>query len=226
MSVHVGGGYGGGGYHGYCGPSYGGRGCYYYGGNRGYYGGYYAYPVYGYASYGYGAYGGYASYPDSSSYYGADYSSPSYAPAPQPTPPAPQPAPAPAAISPSTSMAAGTVDATGNVHSPYSATTFKVDKFADGQIFHDPITGQAFVVHKSETAPAPAPAVPPTTATPTGKLDEFGYVHSPFSTFTFKVQSGNYAQVFHDPFTGQAFTIARRDAAEPVASTASSVRTD
>jgi len=140
------------------------------------------------------------------------------------------------------SMATGKVDESGLIHSPYTSATFKVDKVAPGQIFYDPVTGQPFTVQipapppasapepaavtpPSVTPPASQPAAAPVSAPlsaptpsaslPVGKLDEFGYVHSPFSTFTFKVQNGNYAQVFRDPFTGQSFVVHPKDAPPP-----------
>ena len=226
VSVHIGGGYGG--YHGYSGGSYGGHGYYgcattgYHGycgyGSYGRYGGIYApYPYYGYSSYSYGP-----------SYDYSDYSSPTvYAPSsdgpvypyapPAPLPVTSQTAPAAAPTTPSaaqTTLATGKIDDFGFIHSPYSTATFKSDKIAPGQVFYDPITGQAFTVTKPEPSATPATgAAPSTTALPVGKLDEFGYVHSPFSTFTFKVQNGNYAQVFRDPFTGQSFAIRPKSSA-------------
>jgi hypothetical protein len=135
----------------------------------------------------------------------------------------------------------GTIDPSGYIHSPYTASAFRVENLTDGQVMHDPVTGQLFVVYVNKTpatpvAPSanptpPAQATPPTPSTPTGpipapttmtlplgKLDAFGYVHSPFSTFLFKVQNGNYAQVFRDPFTGQSFGVRVVPAAPALAS--------
>jgi hypothetical protein len=137
----------------------------------------------------------------------------------------------------------GTIDPSGYIHSPYTNSAFKVENLTDGQVLHDPVTGQLFVVYVAKTPAAPAPpsapptppalAPPPTPSTPTGpipaptptatalpmgKLDPFGYVHSPFSTFLFKVQNGNYAQVFRDPFTGQSFGVRVVPAAPALAS--------
>jgi hypothetical protein len=210
---HGGGGYSRGyssGYHGgnYHGGGYnGGYRCYGYGNRYGY--------GYGYAYYGYPfvAFSSPIYYDSGPSYYPGydetDYSTapappPGYDPSQQQQPATPQPSPAtPTAL---VSIPSGTLDDQGNIHSPFSNTTFKADKVSDGQLFHDPVTGQLFQVHvKAATPPPSAPA--PSTAVPTGKLDEYGYVHSPYSTFTFQVQNGNYAQVFHDPFTGQPFTV-------------------
>jgi len=223
-----GGGFGGG-THGYSGPSHGGSHGYsgacsggtYYGGYRGFSGGYYAaYPYsYGYDSYGYEA--------DPVDYsapavYGSTEDTPvyPYAPAAPPASVGPAPDAAPntgsTAATPSGPLVTGKVDDFGFIHSPYTSTTFKPDKIAPGQIFYDPITGQPFTVAKPEAPAIPttptAPTPTPTTLLPAGKLDEFGYVHSPFSTFTFKVQNGNYAQVFRDPFTGQSFTVRPKEA--------------
>jgi hypothetical protein len=226
-SVHVGGSYGGGyhGYHGYSGGSYGGHGYYGrsmsgYRGFHGYYGGYGLYPSYGYSSYGYGPGYDYTDY-GSPSDYGTGYDAPVY-PYASPAPTAPATAPTPAVAGPvmapgaGGNLAMGKIDDFGFIHSPFSTATFKSDKMAPGQIFYDPITGQAFTVAKPEPPPATAPSTAPTTSTapPAGKLDEFGYVHSPFSTFTFKVQNGNFAQVFRDPFTGQTFTVHPKQAAQ------------
>jgi hypothetical protein len=136
----------------------------------------------------------------------------------------------------------GTIDPSGYIHSPYTNSAFKVENLTDGQVLHDPVTGQLFVayVNKTPATPVPAsvnptpptqatpptpstptgpiPAPSPTTALPMGKLDQFGYVHSPFSTFLFKVQNGNYAQVFRDPFTGQSFGVRAVPAAPSLAS--------
>ncbi len=194
---------------GYCGGYHsfsGGRGHGFYGGGFGYA------PNYGYAPY-----YGYASYPigfdSDSSYVGSVYPS-----ANGPTPDAAQPS-TPAgnpAAAPTGPLPAGKLDEFGFVHSPYSTSTFKPATVANGQVFYDPTSGQPFIVHATAPAPAPSPIAPSATSLPTGKLDEFGYVHSPFSTFTFKVQNGNYAQSFRDPFTGQSFTVSA-----PVASIAS-----
>ena len=214
LSVHVGGFHGGGGYHGYAGSCYSGHGYSGgYNGYHGYYGASYAtYPSYGYASYGYGPIDD--SYPvySSSSGYGANSDGPVYPYAPPVAPPATAnpaaatpPIAAPTAVLATGPIATGKVDDFGFIHSPYSTATFKADKMAPGQVFYDPINGQPFTVQKP--APPSAPAPVPSASLPAGKLDEFGYVHSPFSTFTFKVQNGNFAQVFRDPFTGQSFAV-------------------
>ena len=237
---HVGGSFGSsGGYHGYSGSSYGGH-CYY-GGYTGYhryyYGGIYgAYPYYGYGSYFGGSYDYapvYDSYPvdDSSpAVYTTTSTTPVYPYAPPAPPPAsPNPAPAtPSSATPTGVLTAGPsatgkLDDFGFIHSPYSNATFKSDKIAPGQVFYDPITGQPFTVAKPEPAPS-APAPVPTTMLPAGKLDEFGYVHSPFSTFTFKVPNGNYAQVFRDPFTGQSFVVRPKESPPAVAGTVGSAQ--
>jgi hypothetical protein len=217
VSVHIGGGYGG--FHG----GYGGHG--YSGGYRGCYSGcYYG----GYPSYGYGVV--YAPpafyYGDDSGYYPpADASEPPPAPQTEPTAPSPETAPAPPTGSSTTTttisgpIPAGTYDEFGYVHSPYTTSTFKVPNVTDGQIFHDPITGQIFQVHVNPAPKSTTPTGPiPSASTPTGKIDQFGYVHSPYSTFTFKVQDGNYAQTFHDPITGQPFTVTANGAPKKVAS--------
>ncbi len=167
-------------------------------------------PFYGYASYPLGYDSGY--YGDSD--YSTAYAAPD-APEAQPSTQAQNPA-----ATPTGPLPAGKIDEFGFVHSPFSTTTFKAANVANGQVFYDPTTGQPFMVHVTPpaAAPAPTPAAPPTTALPTGKLDEFGYVHSPFSTFVFKVQNGNYAQTFRDPFTGQSFTASKSPASTTIAS--------
>ncbi len=197
---------GGGGYHGYS------AGCY--SGYHGYYGGY-RYPSYGIVSYGsYGSYGpAYASYGDPVDYGYSSGSYPTDYTTQEPAPTALPPAPAPAAITStnpaSASLPLGKVDEAGYVHSPFTTSAFKVETYADGQTFYDPVTGQPFTVHKAGAAPAPAPkpAAPPTTAMPAGKVDNFGYVHSPYSTYFIKVRSDDSAQLYHDPNTGQFFTV-------------------
>lgn len=209
VSVHAGGGFCAPGFRGggYCGgyhSFHGGRDCGFYGGGFGY---------------GYAPYYGYASYPigyNSGGYYDSPvYSAPDAPEATQPSAPAANPA-----ATPTGPLPAGKVDEFGFIHSPYSTTTFKAANVANGQVFYDPTTGQPFLVHVTPAASAPtAPSVVPSaTSMPTGKLDEFGYVHSPFSTFTFKVQNGNDAQTFRDPFTGQHFTVSATPATETVAS--------
>jgi hypothetical protein len=209
FSGHAGGGFGGAGFHGgggYRGGYHsfrGGRGYGFYGG------GFYGYsPYYGYDSYGIGY--------DSGSYYEGSAEPDSYTAPDVSTTQPPTQATNPAAT-PTGPLPAGKVDQFGFVHSPYSTSTFKSANVVNGQVFYDPTTGQPFIIHV--TPPAPASAAPSSTLIPAGKLDEFGYVHSPFSTFTFKVQNGNYAQTFRDPFTGQAFTVNGAPATDTVAST-------
>jgi len=209
-SFHGGGGFHGGGFYG--GGYRGGYHSFY--GRHGFafYGGYGFVPFYGY---------GYGSYPigyDSGDYYGGSVDPSAYA-TPDTTPAQPPTQATNPAAAPSGPLPAGKIDEFGFVHSPYSTSTFKAANVANGQVFYDPTTGQPFIVHVTPPAPAPAPAAPSTTSLPTGKLDEFGYVHSPFSTFTFKVQNGNYAQSFRDPFTGQSFTVSATPASATLAST-------
>ena len=105
----------------------------------------YSYP---YVSYGYGptyvaAYQGVYAPPIYSSE-GADGSV--YVPAP---PPSATYAPAPpTAVAPqsSGSVPMGYLDTNGYVHSPYTASIFKVPNVTNGQAVHDPATGQLFRV--------------------------------------------------------------------------------
>ena len=202
-----------GGYGGYHGSSSGGHGSYY-GGYRGYG---CRYPSYGYISYGAYGYGYSPSYGDSFDYGYSGGSYPSdYAPtAPPSTAPAPAPAATPAVSPALSSLPVGKVDDFGYVHSPFTTSTFKVDTYAEGQTFYDPLTGQPFTVHKAGAVPKPA--APATTALPPGKVDEFGYVHSPYSTFTARVKSDPNAQVYQDPNTGQLFTVIPKIASKSVA---------
>jgi predicted RNase H-like nuclease len=105
----------------------------------------------------------------------------------------------------------GKIDEAGYVHSPFTNSAFKPQTFVDGQTFYDPVTGQAFTIRKAGAAPATMPKPPASTSTmPAGKIDEFGYVHSPYSTFTIKARSDTSSQVYQDPNTGQIFTVIPR----------------
>jgi hypothetical protein len=64
--------------------------------------------------------------------------------------PAPQvvyvPVPAPAPL-----VAVGTVDEKGLVHSPFSKSVLKIANVTNGQLVHDPVTGQVFYVQVGPT---------------------------------------------------------------------------
>jgi hypothetical protein len=204
VSVHTGGsgGFSGGGH---SGGFHGSRG--------GFYGGY---PFY---SYPYDSFYAPFDYDDDTSFYAPDYA---FAPAPPTNPTMPTGAPppsTPASPAPASSqpIPTGKLDKSGYIHSPFSTATFKVEKVINGQLFHDPITGQLFQIR---LIPAPKGSAP-SGSMPTGKLDEFGYVHSPYSTYMFKVKDGNYAQTFRDPYTNQPFNVTASEATVTPAPSAS-----
>lgn len=119
---------------------------------------------------------------------------------------------------------------------PCYSSYFYYPAFYSAPIYYDDYSSiYSPYAYPNPYAYPPVPAVPPPAATdpeptakaplgppaavaasmgslPTGKLDDFGYVHSPYTTSTFKVPNLVDGQALYDPATRQVFRVRLNEA--------------